>query len=388
MKTKSILSFLITLLFAVVLSSAVASVYEVNPLSVLSCLGVVFYLASFVKLPNMSLMATTYSPMEYLGKFHEEVFTDMVFMNRTVEKKLVRFVSGIKGNEAFTELTGTVTVEGLKADHTDSDDNGTTAFKDRLVAPVQLEFYKRFNPNTFRLSRYASTKPGVFNNVDDTFVKDLLAFYGPKLSYLMESQFWNGATSATKTAVAALTPGTAQNAVGAAEQTYVAAASTTLFDGIVTKLIYQHSALGTRIKVAGTTISSVNIDTEYQKLYDAIPSVAVQHENVNDYFIYAPHSHKKYILTFNKNSTFRDIFTVEGENYYYMGVRIEFVPLPENCMIASRWDDLMWTTDSLSDSEFTKVDKVANDSLRSFLWIAYTQNTHIVNATQKVLYLG
>lgn len=51
---------------------------------------------------------------------------------------------------------------------------------------------------------------------------------------------WNG-VAATQTAVAALTAGTAQTSVGAAEKTLVAALTASQTDGIIAKMIYNSS---------------------------------------------------------------------------------------------------------------------------------------------------
>jgi len=85
--------------------------------------------------------------------------------------------------------------------------------------------------------------------------------YGKKVSLAAENEFWNGATAATQTAVAALTAGTGQTSVGAAEKTLVAALTASQTDGIVVKMIYNASndtltaGVGTRVKVAGAALA-------------------------------------------------------------------------------------------------------------------------------------
>jgi hypothetical protein len=230
----------------------------------------------------------------------------------------------------------------------------------------------------------------------------VLEAYSKSLSTdVMESQFWNGAKSGTKTTVAGLTANVAQASVGAAEKTYVAAAPTTLFDGIVTKLIYDRSAVGKRWKVAGTTINSTNIQTEYDKLYAAISSATkgtalLIGENAKNCYIYAPYSHITLINIYNNNGTNRsNFFVVDAQgNYSFNGVQIKFVPLPENCMIFSRWSDLVWgcdlafTGDGASDGNLIKMKELANNSEDWFIKIGYTQSAGVYIPQQKVLYLG
>ena len=122
-------------------------------------------------------------------------------------------------------------------------------------------------------------KPGAWEIMSSEFEQLVIGgLYAKQISNAFENEFWNGATSATKTAVAALTAGTGNTSVGAAEKTKVAALATSQIDGILVKMIYNDSnasataGVGTRIKVAGTTLTAAVLKVELDKVYAAIPA--------------------------------------------------------------------------------------------------------------------
>ena len=187
--------------------------------------------------------------------------------------------------------------------------------------------------------------------------------------------------------VAALTPGAGQASVGVEEQAYVASLTPSVFDGVVTRLIYNNAALGGRYKIAGTTISVSNIATEYATLTSPVDPKLLQSGEMP--IIYAPKSHMLKIMGFNLNPTnFKDVFTKSGNDWYYGIFKIVFVPLPENCMIVARPSDIHWLTDLTSDINLMLVDKLSNFSKTWGYDIVFTQFAHITNQDKIVLYLG
>ena len=98
-------------------------------------------------------------------------------------------------------------------------------------------------------------------------IPTLIGIFGYQINEMIDTRF-----------AAALTAGTANNAVGAAEKTLVAALTASQIDGVVAKMIYNDdnasatAGVGGRIKVAGTAITAANIKAEYDKIYAAIPA--------------------------------------------------------------------------------------------------------------------
>lgn len=337
-------------------------------------------------------MALSYTKVDIRGEAVEPVFAEILFRNNTVGKNLVNFQENVKANTIITEYGNTVTMQAYSSGAPTA--SGTISLTDRIVSPVKAMFYDEFDPETLRTSRFnRSMAAGAWNIDSQPFTELVMNRYSASIAIDAERKFWNNATAATKTAVAALTPGTAQNAVGAAEQTLVAATAAGLFDGVVTTMIYNNGAVGGRVKVAGTTITSSNIATEYAKVYAAIPAVVLNAEGNEMPFIYAPYSHKQLINIFNIGATYRDLFSVTGlgtpnEAYFYNGIQIQFVPVPENVMIAALPTNIMWLTDLASDMNELKIDRIANNREDFFLKAIFTEMAHVIRQAVNVLYVG
>lgn len=341
-------------------------------------------------------MATTYSNAQYIGEAFAEVFKDVMLENNTVANEVVTVDTDVKGNKPYTESVSVAGIQAYKATPTSGDTAGSTTFTDLLAVPQYFYDYDRFDPQTFTQTRWVKdAKPGAYNMVSDQFILEIIASRAPKISTGAEALFWCGAKSASKTAVAALTPGTGQNAVGSAEQTAFAALTTTLFDGVIARLIlsYSNSSTRRRYKVVGTTITSSNIDTEYGKLYAAITSAyqgsaLLAANNVKNTKIVAPLSHMALINIFNINQTYRDKFTVVNGEYFFLGIKIEFCPIPENVMILARTKNFIWATDLINDVAGMKIDYVANDSKEMFMRTDFTLDAVVMQPGQVVLYVG
>lgn len=332
-------------------------------------------------------MALSYTAVELRGKKVENVFTELFYQNQTVDNGLVTFQDDVKYDTIFSDASATVTQQAYSTGTPSA--SGSITLLDTQIIPVKVEYYDEFIPETLRKGRWkASMKKGAWEDIGDEFIKVVLDYLiAGKVSADAESKFWNAAKSATQTAVAALTPGTGQTSVGDAEQTYVASLTASQFDGVVTRMIYNNGALGTRVKVAGTTITSSNISTEYGKAYAAIPALNLQNPSDMPY-IYAPKSHMQLINIFNLNATYRDVFSVSGGKYFYSGIEIKFVPLPENCLVVAKPADLHWCTDMVNDVNLLKIDRVATFSKTWGYDIVFTQFAHITHQSMNVLYLG
>jgi len=333
-------------------------------------------------------MSLSYSPVAVRGVVVEPVYAKLLFLNNTVGKGLVNFQENIKADTIVSEASFTTTMQAYASGAPTA--SGSIAVTDRAVTPTKVMFYDEFDPETLRTSRFKrSMADGAWNLDSQEFTNLIMNNYAPKVSLTMEGAFWNGATSATQTAVAALTSGTGQTSVGAAEKTLVAAMPTNQFDSIVATMIYNNSAVGGRYKVAGTTISSSNIATEYGKVYAAIPSeVLVQPDQKP--FIYAPYSHKQLINIYNVSATYRDLFSVDiaADKYFYNGIEIQFVPLAENTIVCALPENLLWCTDLLSDLNELKIDKIANNREDMFIKAIMTLGAHVIRQSVNVLYVG
>lgn len=340
-------------------------------------------------------MAIDYNSVAYRGKAAEPIVEEVLFENDTIAKGLVTFESDVKAETIFTEASASATLQAYTSGAPTS--AGSLDAFDVVVTPTKVQFYQEFDPNSLRFSRFKrDMKAGAWEIMSSEFERVVVGgLYAKKVSLAAENEFWNGVTSATKTAVAALTAGTGQTAVGAAEKTLVAALTASQTDGIVAKMIYNDSndtltaGVGRRIKVAGTTITTSNIKAEYDKIYAAIPAEVLAGQEAP--IIYAPKSHKQMIIAVNNVTTdFSKPFDVDAssQNIYFNGVKIEFVPLPDKVVIAALKSHLLWCTDLESDVNLMQLEKIANNREDMFIKHNMTIAAHIVNQKFNVLYVG
>jgi len=333
-------------------------------------------------------MAVTYTGAVVPTDYKADIIAEILFKNKTVEDGLVAFETGIKAGRIITENINSVTMQAWSVNPTGSE-AGAIGLEDTTVTPVKVEFIDKFTPDDLRSSRFnRDMAPGAINDVSDEFNRLVLNGVAPLISNDAENKFWNGATAATKTAVAALTAGTGQTAVGAAEKTLVAAMPTTLFDSLTTRMIYNKAAVGKRIKVAGTTLTASNIATEMALVYNAIPDEVLA--NGDKPYIYAPRNVKKFINNFNKAQTYRDTFTVDltTGKYFYLDVEIVFIPLASNVLIAGVPTNFMWCTDLMDDYSNINIAPYPAPRKDYFYDVVFTIFAHVVNQKFNVLYVG
>lgn len=340
-------------------------------------------------------MAISYNVVDIRGVAAEPITEEILFQNDTIEKGLVTFEEDVKAETIFTEATASATLQAYTSGAPTSA-GSLTAF-DVAVTPTKVQFYQEFDPNSLRLSRFKrDMKAGAWEILSGEFERIVIGgLYSKQVSSAAENQFWGAATAATQTAVAALTAGTANTSVGAAEKTLVAALTTGQIDGIVAKMIYNSSnasataGVGTRIKVVGTTVTASNIKAEYDKVYAAIPAVALTSNELP--LIYAPKSHYQMIIQANNVTTdYTKPFSVSanGKEVYFNGLKVVFVPLPEKVVICAKPQHLIWATDLKSDQNKMELNKIANNREDMFIKHNMTLAAHVVNQKFNVLYVG
>jgi len=243
-----------------------------------------------------------------------------------------------------------------------------------------------------------SMKAGAFNVISDEFDQRVLIQVQPATSAKLEVNVWNGATAATKTAIAALTPGAGQGSITAAAQTKVAAMPTTFFDSIPATMLYNDSqskatpgaGLGDYIKVTGTTITTSNIVAEYVKIYNAIPNEILVATGDLAPVIYAPKGDYKLIKSVNRvqGAALQENFVGSSFNdMSFNDVKIQFVDLVDFRIVAPK-PHLKLVMDLLSDSSQLIIEKEANASTRRILKIINSMTTWVIRQKWNVLYNG
>lgn len=326
-----------------------------------------------------------YSPIEFTGTDYEEIFMEVLFQNETLNLNKVRFITDIKAQTVITELNVNTAIQAYTcAAPTPA---GSININDALLTPCKLMSYDEFCPDDLRFSRFSnSMRAGAWEIMPEDWMRIVMEQYGIKTSRLAEENYWNGMTAATKAFIA----GAPLSAMITAEvKAYAVAAPLTLCDGILSYLIYNNGAAGTATNVVGVAITVLNIWDEYKRIYSAISPVLLTASNIRETKIYAPESHLQLIQMYNTDQLYRDKFSVDNAgNYYFLGVKIEFVPLAENTLIAGRYSDLIWGTDLTSDFGYVKIDVVQNNADTRFIKQVFTQAAAAVSQIQKVIYVG
>jgi len=281
-----------------------------------------------------------------------------------------------EGHKSGTDVYESIVSVGMKA-YTGA---AVTAGSDTLkvskssVTTTKVEFSDLINYNSLLDTRFErSMARGAFNTVSNEFDNAVLQQITPAISQSSENSIWDGATTATKAAIAGLTPGASQGSISAGAQTLAAAMPTNLIDSIPAVLLYNASqakvtpgaGLGDYKKVVSiATITSATIAAEYSKLYNTLDPKVLANEKV---VIFAPLAHRQLMMTANNSvgAASNQNFTFSGDGMdakaYYNGIEVKFKPLT-GFMIAAPSKYLKLLMDLAGDVSKLEVDKQANGS--------------------------
>jgi hypothetical protein len=281
-----------------------------------------------------------------------------------------------EGHKSGTDVYESSVAVGMKA-YTGA---AVTAGSDSLsvskssVTTTKVEFSDLIDYNSLLDTRFErSMAKGAFNTVSNEFDNAVLQQITPAISQTVENDIWNGATTATKAAIAALTPGAAQGSISAGAQTLIAAAPTNLIDSLPTVILHNNSnakvtpgaGLGDYKKVLSiATIDASSIAAEYAKLYGTLDPKVLANEKV---VIFAPLAHRQLMMIANNSvgaaSNKNFVFSGEGidAKAFYNGIEVKFKPL-EGFIIAAPSKYLKILMDLAGDVSRLEVDKQANGS--------------------------
>lgn len=339
-------------------------------------------------------MAISYgTAVDIRGVAVEPILEEVLFANKTISDGYVTFNTDIKAGTIFTEASVDVTAQLYTGSALSS--SGAMNISDRIITPTKLEYKQTFLQESLRSARFnRSMNPGAWNIESNEFASTVLAMVAPNVSQDAENIFWGGITAATKTAIAALSPGAGQGSITAAAQTAVAGLTAGLVDGVFAKAFYDNGAIGGYIKVIGTTVTSSNIAAECAKIYANIPAVNLA-DTVNPTVMYVPRSWRQLARIANnavgaaQQINFLFDSAANDARCYYNGIELLFVPTPTNNMAyAQRKVAVSWNTDLTDDVNRFEVGKLVNDGDVQFVRSIYTLAANIGQATSGVLYGG
>ena len=343
-------------------------------------------------------MAITYTGTKTEAGEYAEIVQEIYADSPTFRGETIELVEGHKSGLDVYESSAEITFSAANY-------GPVTADNVNLKAQKSIVNLKTFNvegiidESSLKGTRFEkSMKAGAYNVVSDEFDQKVLIQVQPAVGAKLESWVWNGATAATKAAIAALVPGAGQGSVSAGAQALVAAMPTTLFDSVPATMIYNDSqskavpgaGLGDYLKVAGTTVTTANIVAEYVKKYNAIPNDVLVMTGDDAPVIFAPKAHYKLIKSVNRvqGAALQENFVGNSFNdMYFNDVRIIFVDLVGFSIVAQK-KNLKLVMDLLSDSSQLIIEKEANASTRRILKLINSMTTWIVKQKYNVLYNG
>ena len=345
-------------------------------------------------------------PINYTGTTRnytelEEIQQELYQESRTFREALIDVEEGHKSGTDVYESKVTVAMTALNTGEVTSTGNIDLDVQKTPVSLVPFNYEDLINDNSLKGTRFEkSMKAGAFNVVSDEFDKKVLIQITPAIGADLESKIWNGATTATKAAVAALTPGAGQGSITAAAQAAVAAMPTTLFDSIITRILYNDSqsktspgaGLGDYVKVTGTTVTSANISVEYGKLYAGADSKLF--EGTETPYIFAPLSDRQLIKVANNavGAAQQVNFLVEGsganEKISYNGVEIKFHPIGATFRVLTVPKYLKVLMDLKGDLSTLQVGQVANGAMQRYIKNTQAMTTWVTNQRYITLYGG
>ena len=344
-------------------------------------------------------MAVTYTGAKTAQSEYPEIIQEIYSDSPTFRGETIEIVEGHKSGMDIYESSADVTFSAANYGPVTTDNVALKSQK----STVDL---KTFNvegiideTSLFGTRYEKSMKAGAFEVVSDEFDKKVLIQVQPATSAKLEGNVWNGATTATKVAIAALVPGAGQGSVSAGAQALVAAMPTTLFDSIPATMIYNNSqskavpgaGLGDYLKVASpATVTSASIVAEYVKIYNTIPNDVLVMTGDQAPIIYAPKAHYKLIKSVNRvqGAALQENFVGSSFNdMYFNDVKIVFVDLIGFAIVAQK-TNLKLVMDLLSDSSQLIIEKEANASTRRIIKLINTMNTWVVRQKWNVLYGG
>jgi hypothetical protein len=347
-------------------------------------------------------MAVTFTgtslPQSELKDIQQEIYQD----SATFRDKLVDIQEGHKSGAEVYESKVTVTAKAASAGAVTADGTIDLAAQRTAVSLVSIEFSDIVDETTLLDTRFEkSMKAGAFNRISNEFDNAVLQQVTPAIGQSLETLIWNGATTAKKTAIAALTPNAAQGSISAGAQTLVAAMPTALVDSLPAVILHNASnskatpgaGLGDYIKVPSiAAVTSATIAAEYAKMYAIAPSKVVNN-TTNMPLIYAPLGDRQLIKIANNavGAAQQVNFLVEGsganEKVSYNGIEIKFVPLV-GFRILTDPRYLKVLMDLISDMSNLNVGQVANGSLQRYIKNIQTLATWVTNQRYITLYGG
>lgn len=338
-------------------------------------------------------------PQSQIEEIQKEIYANY----GTFRDKLVSINDKHKSGTEVYESRVTVTMQAYSSGPVSA--GGMSEIVDRTpVVLTKIQFSDVIDWNTLLDTRFErSMKQGAFNMVSSEFDNYVLQDISPAIGTAMEYVTWNGATTAKKALIAALSPGAGQGSISAGAQTLVAAMPTNLVDSFPAIILHNYSqskvapgpGLGDYKKVLSiAAITAATIAAEYGKLYLQIDPKLIVSKNPGEVpQIFAPVEHRQLMKQANNSvgAASNQNFTFTGDgldaDVYYNGIKVNFVPLV-GFMIACPPMYLKVLMDLLGDMSHLETGPVANGAEQTWYKNVQAFAVWVTNQRYIVLYGG
>ena len=328
----------------------------------------------------------------------EEIQQELYAESFTIREGLIDIEEGHKSGADVYESSVDVAVSAFSTGAVTATGDIDLNANRTGVSLVSYQFEDFIDENALKGTRFErSMKAGAFEIVSDEFDQKVLIQVAPAIGEVIENWIWDGATTAQKAAIAALTPGAAQGSISAGAQTLIAAAPSNQFNSLPATILYNNSnakvtpgaGLGDYKKVLSiAAVTSSTIAAEYAKIYGTAPSKVINSTSETAE-IFAPLGDKQLIKIANNavGAAQQVNFLVEGDNISYNGIKINFVPLVGFRILAIP-SYLKLLTDLASDVSTLKIGEVANGAMQRYIKNVQTMTTWCVGQKYITLYGG
>ena len=337
-------------------------------------------------------------PQTDLAEIQSEIYADWgTFRDRDI------FIDeGHKSGTDVYESKVTVNMKAATTGEVTADGTAAYAVDKSPVTNVRVMFADLVDQSTLLDTRFErSMAKGAFNLVSSEFDNAVLQYITPAISERMESATWDGATTAQKVAIAALTPGASQGSISAGAQTLAAAMPVNLFNSLPATILHNDSqskatpgaGIGDYKKVLSiSTITSATIAAQYQLLFETLdPKILVDPSNPP--VMFAPLAHRQFMRTANNTVGAASNKNFDFENntlqskVYFQGIEVKFKPLVGFIVCADpRYMKLL--LDMISDISTMETGQVSNGAQQTWYKNVQSLTTWVTNQRYITLYGG
>lgn len=348
-------------------------------------------------------MAVTYTGTKVSQSELQEITGELYQDAATFREKVIDVQEGHKNSAWVYESKITVTAKAATDGPVTADGTIDTKVNATQVPLDFIEFSDFIAEKTLLGTRFEkSMKAGAYELISDEYDRKVLIDIQPAIGEALENYVWDGAKTATKTAIAALSPGAAQGSISAGAQTLVAAMPTNLMDSIPAIILYNVSqakatpgaGLGDYIKVPSIagSVTEINIADEYSKMFKIAPSKVTMNKS-NPPVIFAPLGDLALMKLANNSvgAASNKNFLIEGsganEKAYYNNIEVKFVPLV-GFRILCNPIYLKLLMDLVSDVSSLEVGPVANGAQMRWYKNIQAIATWVTNQRYITLYGG